>query len=153
MKTNSFVQYWAKADNASKGVKQGAKVVMSPAANAYLDMQYDKNTKLGLHWAGYIEVDKGYSWDPATLVPGIGKENILGIEAPLWSETVTNMKDIEYLVFPRLPGYAEIGWSAPASRSWAEYKVRLGKHGERFKALDINYFPSKLVPWSVPVKK
>ena len=153
LKTNSFVQYWAKADNASKGVKQGAKVVMSPAANAYLDMQYDKNTKLGLHWAGYIEVDKGYSWDPATLVPGIGKENILGIEAPLWSETVTNMKDIEYLVFPRLPGYAEIGWSAPASRSWAEYKVRLGKHGERFKALDINYYPSKLVPWSVPVKK
>ena len=148
LQPNTFVQYWAKAYNAQRGVKQGAKVIMSPGANAYLDMQYDTSTKLGLHWAGYIEVDKGYSWDPATLVPGIGKENILGVIAPLWSETITNMKEIEYMVFPRLPGYAEIGWSSPAGRSWSEYKVRLGIQGERFKAMDINYYPSKLVTWS-----
>ncbi len=153
LKPNTFVQFWAKADNALKGVKQGAKVIMSPAANAYLDMQYDSTTKLGLHWAGYIEVDKGYNWDPATLVPGIGKENILGIEAPLWSETITNMKEIEYMFFPRLPGYAEIGWSAPAGRSWDEYKVRLGLQGERFKAMQIDYYPSKLVPWSAVVNQ
>jgi len=148
LKPNTFVQFWAKADNALKGVKQGAKVVMSPSANAYLDMQYDATSKLGLHWAGYIEVDKGYNWDPATLVPGIGKENILGVEAPLWSETITNMDEIEYMFFPRLPGYAEIGWSAPAGRNWDEYKVRLGLQDERFKALQIHYYPSKLVPWS-----
>jgi hexosaminidase len=148
LKPNTFVQFWAKADNATKGVKQGAKVLMSPAANAYLDMQYDSTSKLGLHWAGYIEVDKGYNWDPATLVPGIGKENILGVEAPIWSETLTNMKELEYMIFPRLPGYAEIGWSAPAGRSWDEYKVRLGMQAERFKSLQIDYYPSKLVPWS-----
>lgn len=153
LKPNTFVQFWAKAENASKGVKQGAKVIMSPAANAYLDMQYDATTKLGLHWAGYVEVDKGYNWDPATLVPGIGKENILGVEAPLWSETITNMKEIEYMFFPRLPGYAEIGWSAPAGRSWDEYKVRLGSQGERFKAMQIDYYPSKLVPWTAGVTK
>ena len=149
LKPNTFVHYWAKTENALKGVKQGSKVVMSPAANAYVDMQYDATTKLGLHWAGYIEVDKGYNWDPASLVPGIEKENILGVEAPLWSETVTNMDEIEYMVFPRLPGYAEIGWSAPATRNWDEYKVRLGQQDVRFKALKINYYPSKLVPWSV----
>ena len=152
LKPNSVVHYWAKANNALKGVKQGAKVIMSPSANAYLDMKYDSTTKLGLHWAGYLEVDKAYNWDPATLVPGIAKENILGIEAPLWSETVTNIDELEYMVFPRLPGYAEIGWSTPAARNWDEFKIRLGKHGERFKASRINYYPSKLVPWSVPVE-
>ncbi|MCX6240009.1 MAG: beta-N-acetylhexosaminidase [Bacteroidia bacterium] len=153
LKPNTFVQFWAKADNALKGVKQGAKVIMSPAANAYLDMQYDATTKLGLHWAGYIEVDKGYNWDPATLVPGINKENILGIEAPLWSETITNIDELEYMVFPRLPGYAEIGWSASSTRNWDEYKTRLGRHDDRFKALQIDYYPSKLVPWSVPLER
>jgi hexosaminidase len=147
LKPNTAVQYWAKAENAQKGVKQGAKVIMSPSANAYLDMQYDPETRLGLHWAGYIDVNKGYNWDPATLVPGIGRENILGVEAPLWTETVTNMADIEYMVFPRLPGYAEIGWSTPDSRSWDDYKIRLGKQGERFKVLKINYYQSKLVSW------
>ncbi len=153
VKPNTIVQFWAKAENAQKGVKQGAKVIMSPAAKAYIDMQYHAKTTLGLHWAGYIEVDTGYNWDPATLVPGIGRENILGIEAPLWSETITNMDEIEYMVFPRLPGYAEIGWSTPASRDWNEYKVRLGNHGERFKAMQIDFYPSRLVPWTGSSKK
>jgi hexosaminidase len=110
-------------------------------------MQYDSTTHLGLHWAGYIEVDKGYTWNPLELVPGITKEQILGVEAPLWSETVTNFEEVEYMVFPRLPGYAEIGWTSPDSRSWEEYKLRLAQHGKRFEAMDINFYRSPLVPW------
>lgn len=147
LKPNTMVQYWSLAKNAKKGVDQGAKVLMSPAKRAYLDMQYDSTTALGLHWAGYVEVDKSYSWDPATLVSGISKKDILGVEAPLWTETITNMDDLEYMVFPRLPGLAEIGWTPAANRNWSEYKVRLGKHGKRMKALGINYYPSPLVPW------
>ncbi|MBT3385870.1 MAG: family 20 glycosylhydrolase [Prolixibacteraceae bacterium] len=144
---NATVQFWADVKNTTMGVEQGAKVIMSPAKKAYMDMQYDSTSTFGLHWAAYIEVDEGYSWNPATYVTGITKENILGIEAPLWSETVSEMDHIEYLVFPRLPGYAEIGWSAPATRNWGEYKLRLAHHGKRFDALDINFYRSALVPW------
>jgi hexosaminidase len=80
-------------------------------------------------------------------VPGITKDKIVGVEAPLWTETITKMDDIEYMVFPRLPGLAEVGWSAPAGRSWNEYKQRLAMHGSRFKAMGIDYYPSKLVEW------
>jgi len=153
LKPNTVVQYWAKAENAVKGVAQGAKVLMAPAKNAYLDMQYDSTSTYGLHWAAYIEVDKGYNWDPATLVPEIKKENIIGIEAPLWSETVSNIREAEYLIFPRLQGYAEIGWTPANLRNWDTYKVRLAAHGERMKAHDINFYPSKLVPWNAPAKK
>lgn len=141
------VQFWADKENTIKGVEKGAQVLMSPAARAYLDMQYDSTTHLGLHWAGYIEVDHGYEWEPTTLVEGVTKENILGIEAPLWSETVTTIDEVEYMVFPRLPGYAEIGWTAPEERDWEEYKIRLAKHGLRFEALGIDYYKSALVPW------
>ena len=128
-------------------VGQGAKILMSPAIKAYLDMQYDKSTKLGQHWASYIEVDSAYTWDPAKLIPGVAKENILGIEAALWTETITNIDEMEYMVFPRLPGYAEIGWTPSAGRSWNEYKVRLGNHAGRFKAMGIDYYQSVRVPW------
>jgi hexosaminidase len=141
------VQFWDNVQNTTLGLEKGAKVLISPASKAYLDMQYDSTTHLGLHWAGYIEVDKGYSWNPDTLVPGLTNDKILGIEAPLWSETVTNIDEVEYLVFPRLPGYAEIGWTAAESRNWDEYKLRLAKHGKRFEALGIDYYKSKLVPW------
>ena len=144
---NTTVQFWADKKNTTMGIEKGAQVIMSPAARAYLDMQYDSTTHLGLHWAGYIEVDHGYNWDPASLVESISKENIIGIEAPLWSETVTNIDEVEYMVFPRLPGYAEIGWTAPDQRSWNEYKTRLAKYGKRFDALGIDFYRSSFVPW------
>jgi len=153
LKPNTVVQYWALAENAVKGVEQGAKVLMSPAKNAYLDMQYDSVSTFGLHWAAYIEVDKGYNWDPANLVPEIKRENIIGIEAPLWSETVSNRFEAEYLIFPRLLGYAEIGWTPVELRNWDEYKVRLANHGERMEAMNISFYPSKVVPWNVKDKK
>ena len=147
LKPNSVAQHWANISNAKKAVDQGAKILMSPAVKAYLDMQYDSTTPLGLHWAAYIEVDEAYKWDPATLVPGLGKENIIGIEAPLWSETVTNLDEIEFMVFPRLPGYAEIGWTPASMRNWEEYKFRLAKQEEYFKNMGINFFRSSRVPW------
>ncbi|HCY40104.1 MAG TPA: beta-N-acetylhexosaminidase [Prolixibacteraceae bacterium] len=153
LKPNTVVQYWAKAENAIKGVEQGAKVLMSPAVNAYLDMQYDSTSTYGLHWAAYIEVDKAYNWDPASLVPEIKKENIIGIEAPLWSETVSTRLEAEYLIFPRLLGYAEIGWTPAELRNWDDYKTRLASHGERMKAMNISFFPSKVVPWDTKDKK
>jgi len=144
---NAIAQYWSKKEHALEAVSNGSKLVMSPATKMYLDMQYDSTTKLGQHWAAYIEVDSAYIWDPATRVKGITRDNILGIEAPLWTETISNMDEIEYMVFPRIIGLAEIAWSPATGRGWEEYKVRLGNQAARLKALDIDYYASKKVPW------
>ena len=145
---NAVAQYWAEAENAKLAVEQGAQLIVSPATNAYLDMQYDSTTELGLHWAAYVEVDDAYQWEPTKLVEGVTQEDILGIEAPLWTETITNMDELEYMVFPRLLGLAEIGWSPASVRDWESYKLRLGKQQDRFEVMDINYYASPLVPWS-----
>jgi hexosaminidase len=147
LKPGTVCQHWATVKNAVSAAGQGAKLVLSPASKAYLDMKYDSTTTLGLNWAGYVEVDKGYSWDPANYVPGVNRSSILGIEAALWSETVTNKDEVDYMVFPRLPGYAEIGWTPAALRSWDEYKIRLGKQGQRFTAMGIKFYKSPLVQW------
>jgi hexosaminidase len=58
------------------------------------------------------------------------------------------MGDIEYLAFPRLPGIAEVAWSAASTRNWDEYKIRLGNHGPRMKAMGIDFYPSTKVKWA-----
>jgi hexosaminidase len=143
----TVVQYWSKAHHAIEAVKQGAMIIMSPATNTYLDMKYDTTSKLGQAWAAYIEVDSSYNWALSSKVKEIPRKNILGIEAPLWTETITNMDEIEYMIFPRLPGLAELGWSPEESRSWEEYKNRLGRHGEVMEKLDIDFYPSKQISW------
>jgi hexosaminidase len=148
LNASSLAQFWqTKPTNALKAVQQNVKILMSPAARAYNDMQYDSLCPIGLHWAGYLEVDKAYDWALETNVEGISKANIVGIEAPLWTETVETIDDIEYLVFPRLLGYAELGWSNHADKSWDEYKLRLAKQKTRFEHMGINYYQSPLVPW------
>ncbi|GGF17312.1 beta-N-acetylhexosaminidase [Echinicola rosea] len=145
LRPSTTAQYWAKADNAKMAVEQGSKVLISPASKAYLDMQYDSTSKLGLHWAAYIELDSAYIWEPTELVEGIGKDDILGVEAPLWTETIETMDDIEYMVFPRLVGIAEVAWTSPDNRDWESYKARLRKHTARLEALNVDYYRSPLL--------
>ncbi|AWW31697.1 beta-N-acetylhexosaminidase [Echinicola strongylocentroti] len=145
LRPSTTAQYWAKAENAKMAVEQGAKVLISPASKAYLDMQYDSTSKLGLHWAAYIELDSAYMWEPTELVEGVGKEDILGVEAPLWTETIEKMDDIEYMVFPRLLGIAEVAWTSPDQRDWESYKSRLRKHTARLEVLKVDYYRSPLL--------
>jgi hexosaminidase len=135
----AVAQYW-QGDHGSRAAAQGAQVIMSPASYAYLDMKYDDSTQLGLNWAGNVSVEQAYDWDPATVQPGIPEDAILGVEAPLWTETVRTVADLEYLVFPRLLGHAEIGWSPAEGRSWAEYRQRLAGHAARLDALGVNFY-------------
>lgn len=148
--STTVAQFWADEDNAKLAVSKGMKVLLSPARKAYLDMQYDTLSQYGLHWAAYIPVDTAYIWDPSTYAEGIGREHILGIEAPLWSETISEISELEYLAFPRLLGYAEIGWTRAEDRSWEEYKLRLAAQTPYFRRMDIRYYPSDRVPWETP---
>jgi hexosaminidase len=143
----TVAQFWAKEENALLAKNQGSKVLFSPAKKAYLDMQYDSTSRIGLHWAAYVELDSAYLWDPAQYVPGISKENILGIEAPLWSETVVTKEDIEYLSFPRLAAIAEIGWTEQATRSWEGFSSRIPFQGQRWDIQGIGYYKSPKVTW------
>lgn len=145
LKHNTIVQFWARPENAQKGIEKKAKVILSPANKTYLDMKYDSITKLGLNWAGYVDVESAYSWNPSTFIPGISKNDILGIESPLWTETITNMEELEYMVFPRIIGHAEIGWTSDSLRDWDDYNVRLKKYSDRLKIMGINYYDPDVI--------
>jgi hexosaminidase len=142
LKGESVAQYWASSENALRAIGQGAQIIVSPATRCYLDMKYDESSPLGLNWAAYIEIEDAYSWDPLTMVEGISKKDILGIESPLWSETIETMDDIEYLAFPRLIGHSEIGWSSPETRNWESYKSRLKSHYRLLDFLEVDYYKS-----------
>ncbi|HZO62275.1 MAG TPA: beta-N-acetylhexosaminidase [Gaiellaceae bacterium] len=147
----TVVQHWnldpAKSALSARAVQQGAKVVMSPAGHTYLDMKYDASTVVGLQWAGTTSVRDAYEWDPVRQVPGVAAKDVLGVEAPLWGETVRSIRDAEYLAFPRLIGIAEIGWSPARGRSWAEYRLRLGAQASLLDALGVAFYRSPEVPW------
>ena len=141
----TIVQQWV-GTGYQHAKEQGAKIILSPASKAYLDMKYDASTPLGLDWAGFVSVKDSYDWEPGSYMDGLEETDILGLEAPLWTETVQTMKDIEYMTFPRLLGIAELAWS-PKGQSWEDYRLRLAAHGKRMEGMRINFFKSPDVDW------
>ena len=144
---STITQHWYHDNLAISAAQQGVKVIMSPASRTYLDMKYDAFTPLGQSWAGYTDLQDAYTWDPVTQVNGLTDTDILGLEAPLWTETIETIDNIEFMAFPRLAGHAEIGWSPGTNRNWQEYKMRLAAHGGRLTAMDVDFYQSSKVPW------
>jgi hexosaminidase len=142
----SIVQHW-RPEASAASLSRASALILSPANRVYLDMKYNERTVLGLNWAALIEIRDAYDWDPATLVADVGPRALLGVEAPLWSETLGNIRDVEFMAFPRLAAVAEIGWSQSQNRNWADFRVRLGAQGPRWTALGINFYRSPQVTW------
>lgn len=140
---NTVTQYWL-TDGSQ--YKPGIKYIASPANYAYIDMKYDSSCELGLQWAALISIQRAYEWDPTDYG---SKDQVIGIECPLWSETLTSTDGIDYMAFPRLMGHAEIGWTSKENRGWEEYKTRLAAQGERLENKGINYYKDESI-WEVP---
>jgi hexosaminidase len=145
---DTIVQYWWQAPLAQEAARRGHKLILSPASKIYLDIKYDASNTLGLDWTKqYIDVRDAYDWDPASILEGVTEESVLGVEAELWTETIATVDDLDFMLFPRLPACAEIGWTPREKRDWEDYSLRLANHGQRLEAMDINFFRSTQVPW------
>lgn len=123
-------------DLAYKMANAGYKVVLTNVTNMYLDLAYNESyNEPGQYWGGYVDVGKPYSFIPYNYyknqkedflgkplklgffdgkekLTDEGKKNIVGIQAPLWSEIIKTTNDFEYLLLPKLFGLAERAWAA-----------------------------------------
>jgi hexosaminidase len=167
-KSPSVAEYWNPDSGTAPGtvtgteaVAKGMQVVMAPASHTYLDQKYRAGRAgnvppaLGQDWACNrgCDVDQFYNWDPGSYVTGVTDRNVIGVEGAMWSETVVNLSDVDYMVFPRLPALAEVAWSPKAVRSSAsspaylDFVARLAAQGGRLLAAGQNFYPSAEVPW------
>ena len=158
-------QYWSFVEPEGDAVAltrsfidQGGRVILSPADVAYLDMTYadDPQTPLGRplgqDWAkGATTLAEAYLWEPTEIIPGVGEDEILGLEAPVWTETLVTMPEVEFMVFPRLAAIAEIAWSpAPddgSARDSEEFFGRIARFGALLDAMDVTYHRVPEVGW------
>ena len=109
-------QYWMFGKKkVIKHLKKGGNMVFSKFGYTYLDYSY-KRTSLS----------KAYNYEP---VPkNLHKDyhrNILGIEAPMWTEWVRNVRELDWQTFPRLIAIAESNWTPKKQKSFKSFKSRL----------------------------
>ena len=140
----------AVASGVTDAARHGSKLLMSPADHTYLDQKYDASTSLGLDWAGFVGVQQSYDWNPDTYLPDTPPGSVAGVEAFLWTETLSTTQELQLMDLPRLPALAEVAWTAQSRRSWDAFRLRLAAQAPLWEAQGWSFTRAAGVPWQTP---
>lgn len=119
LNSNCILQYWRDgSDDAhvKRELKQGRKTIISKFTPYYLDYAH------GMHPLRNV-----YEFNPLIVPEGFatGAENIIGVEAPLWTEYVLTEEKATKMTFPRLLAVAETGWTFAQNKNLKAFKQKL----------------------------
>ena len=122
-------------DLAYKLANAGYKTVLCPVTNLYFDMAHYKSfDEPGYYWGAFSDIDKPFSFIPYDYfknskvdrdglpldrsifigkqrLTDYGKTNILGLQCAVWGENIKSTERLEYMLLPRLLGFAERAWA------------------------------------------
>jgi len=140
---NATVMSWRGEQGGINAAKQQHNVIMTPGAYVYFDHSQSKNDD-SLTIGGYLPLDKVYNYEPLPkeLSPDEGKY-VLGAQANLWTEYISNPAKAEYMLFPRLAALSEVLWSPKESRNWGDFQKRLPDILKLYEFRNVNYFKAK----------
>ena len=143
------VMSWRGMKGGVEAARMGHHVVMSPWDFCYLDL-YQGESTVEPPTYGLCRLRDSYTYDP---VPdSVDEKYILGGQGNLWTESVPNLRQAEYMTWPRALALAEVYWSPKASRNWDGFIVRLEAQLPRLDADSIKYARSVYNAIFTPVR-
>jgi hexosaminidase len=141
-----------------QALRRHVPVIMSPCANCYLDVPYaeesadpaqaERRARVGLRNYRPLTLAESFAWEPvAALGPAARPQDVAGVEAAMWCETVRDFDDLTFALLPRLPGVAEKAWGA-APTTWPDHRQALARHARLWTQDALTFFRASPVPWS-----
>lgn len=119
------VMSWRGTEGGIEAMKQGHDVIMTPGRYCYLDHAQDAPFREPESIGGYLPLDSVYVYEPMEpIMPMDGRHHLLGIQANLWSEYITEDSHAEYMYWPRAFALAETGWSIPENKNLENFRKR-----------------------------
>jgi hexosaminidase len=138
---NAMVMSWRGSQGGVEAALAGHDVVMSPNTNCYFDYyQSDDREAEPPAIGGYVPLEGVYALEPVPVeLSPEQSTHILGPQGNIWTEYMPTAEHVEYMAFPRTCALAEVAWSPPEGRDFAEFRERLGALLVRLGAMGVNY--------------
>jgi hexosaminidase len=124
---DAMIMSWRGTAPGAKAAEAGHDVVMTPTTFCYFDYQQVEDTQFEpSRCGGFIPIEKVYALDPAPDSLSVeARSHILGAQANLWTEYMTNEKMVEYQALPRMSALAEVQWTQPEHKDYNAFLQRL----------------------------
>lgn len=139
--TLMYWRTWLGDKHIAEAAMAGFKIVMSPLEPLYFNLYENEERVLTpLAYPGLIPLEKVYRYNPVPLLlSGKDAQNIIGVQANLWSEYVSSGKTAEYMTFPRACALAEIAWTPNDLKNYEDFIRRLKVNSKHLDIMNINY--------------
>ncbi|AZA50913.1 beta-N-acetylhexosaminidase [Chryseobacterium carnipullorum] len=140
---NAAVMSWTGINGGIEAAKSGHFAVMTPGAYCYFDHYQGDPQSEPNAFGGFTPLDKVYSYNPvpSELNPEQAKY-ILGVQANLWTEYITDFKQVQYMIFPRLMALSEVGWGTADPENYKEFESRVIGQFKILDGMKVNYAKS-----------
>jgi len=136
---NATVMSWRGEEGGIEAAKQGHDVIMTPGATCYFDHSQNKKED-SITIGGYLPLQTVYGYEPIPAVLSVEQaKHVLGAQANVWTEYISNTAKLEYMIFPRMSALAEVLWSPKEKRNYADFEKRLPAIVERYNFWGVNF--------------
>ncbi|MGM9701001.1 MAG: beta-N-acetylhexosaminidase [Prevotella sp.] len=135
------VMSWRGEKGGITAAKAGYDVIMSPNVYTYFNCHQSKTQerKIGAP-KRVITIEKVYNYYPIPQVLSAEEgKHIVGIQANLWTEYLSTLGDMEYMLHPRVAALAETGWTKKERKDYARFCQRLSLLSQRYDLMGIDY--------------
>ena len=131
-KDKTIIFWWRqdKPEQLALALQKGYQTVLCPRLTFYFDFVQDSTHRYGRKWDGaYNSLQQVYNFDARSFANARRQQSlILGIQANLWTETVSTEQRLDYLIFPRIAALAEAAWTNTATKNYIAFTANLQKH-------------------------
>ena len=149
---NAMIMSWRGTAPGAKAAEAGHDVVMAPTTHCYFDYQQVEDTQFEpSRCGGFIPIERVYSLDPAPDSLSVeARSHILGTQANLWAEYMTNEQMVEYQALPRMSALAEVQWTQPEHKDYKAFLLHLTRFTSLFERYHYTYakhlWPDRQIP-------
>lgn len=126
---SAAVMSWRGEEGGIQAARMKHEVVMSPSNPLYFN-RYQADPVREPHAARYSinTLDKVYHYNPhSALLTAEEQKLIKGGECAIWTEFISSVEHLEYMLLPRLPALSEALWTPVAGKDYNDFVKRLNQ--------------------------
>ncbi|MCK9452907.1 MAG: family 20 glycosylhydrolase [Bacteroidales bacterium] len=137
------VMSWRGTEGGIAAAQMGHDVIMTPNSHCYYDHYQGNPSEEPLAIGGFTPLSQVYDFEPIpTALNSTEAKHIIGAQANVWTEYITDNDEVTYMILPRMVALSEVLWSPAKNRNWENFYNRLPAHFARYDALGLHYSQS-----------
>lgn len=141
---NTILFWWRhdKPEVLKKALAKGHQVVLCPRLPLYFDFVQDSTHTRGRKWKSqeYNSLQNVYDFSAAAYVGKEHGKQLLGIQANLWTETISGTQRLDFMLFPRITALAEAAWTSDENKNFGDFGENLKGHLQLFRKAGLNFY-------------